>query len=151
MGLPTVTDVDLYYSVEENGCWKFTGNVHPTTGYGRISVKGKWHSAPRVFFNQFKGKFDENLQVCHTCDNRECVNPDHLFLGTNLDNHRDMWAKKRGKVPSPKRGETSPVSKLSDDEREDIKGLRQNGLTLKEIATLYGVGISTIHRIVKDK
>jgi hypothetical protein len=75
--------------IAPNGCWEWTGYVAPN-GYGQIGSK-KVH---RVSFEVFKGPITKP-EVCHTCDNRKCFNPEHLFNGTKSDNQRDSVNKKR--------------------------------------------------------
>lgn len=86
------------YKKDKSGCWLWTGSVSPT-GYGRIAFKGTQHQAHRISYQLFKGDFDKSLFVCHTCDVRNCVNPKHLFLGTNKDNMMDMVKKGRNRNP----------------------------------------------------
>jgi hypothetical protein len=76
-------------------CWIWTAATS-TFGHGRFRVNRKSYSPHRLSYELFYGDFDQSLLVCHTCDNPRCVNPDHLFLGTYLDNNRDMFAKGRG-------------------------------------------------------
>lgn len=76
-------------------------------GYARTHWKGQdGVLVHRIAYEQFYGPFDPSLKVCHTCDTPRCSNPPHLFLGTQKDNLRDMWAKgrarPRGKTTSPR-------------------------------------------------
>lgn len=91
-------------SVSE-GCWLWTGGKDPK-GYGRTL---RFHLAHRVSWELFVGPIPKGLCVLHECDNPPCVRPDHLFLGTNLDNVKDMVAKGR-----QARGEANGRAKLTD-------------------------------------
>lgn len=81
-------------------CWEWCGNKHDF-GYGMLGLKinGKWKSegAHRISWRIHKGQIPEGLNVLHSCDNPECTNPNHLFLGTQLDNLQDMLNKGRAK------------------------------------------------------
>ena len=95
-------------------CWEW-GIIDPN-GYGTISAgsSGRGHYirkyAHRMSYETHKGPIPEGLNVCHHCDNRKCVNPDHLFVGTDLDNHTDKVRKGR-----QSRGERHGGSKLTED------------------------------------
>lgn len=79
---------------QPGGCWLYRGYVHPL-GYVPVLLNGQKWLGHRLFFTWYKGPIPEGMLVCHTCDIRHCVNPDHLFLGTYLDNNRDKSAKGR--------------------------------------------------------
>lgn len=90
--------MDRVIPVTESGCWLWTGCCD-RDGYGTLSHysdgKRKRYRAHRASYFAFKGHVPDDLFVCHKCDVPGCVNPDHLFLGTALDNTRDMIEKGR--------------------------------------------------------
>lgn len=79
----------------ETGCWEWQGYKHPK-GYGEMAYRCKAWRLNRLSYFLHKGPIPEGLFVCHSCDVRHCVNPDHLWLGTNNDNVQDMRRKRRG-------------------------------------------------------
>lgn len=82
-----------------NGCWEWTGHVSPT-GYGKTSWRNRGWTVTRLLYCATVGEFDPALDICHTCDNPPCVNPDHLWLGTRSDNIQDSKAKGRHALAS---------------------------------------------------
>lgn len=87
----------------EGGCWEWQGaRSHSGTGYGQVRVGLKILSAHRVAWELATGRpIPTGLFICHSCDNRSCINPSHLFLGTRSDNMKDAYAKGRIAMPSP--------------------------------------------------
>ena len=77
-----------------NDCWEWQASFH-TTGYGQIRFNHKKWTAHRVSWILINGEIPDALCVLHKCDNRKCVNPKHLFLGTNYDNMKDKTNKGR--------------------------------------------------------
>jgi len=83
---------NIYYGID--GCWHWIGNFGKKD-YGQITKGNTTLRAHRVSYEFYKGPITDGLHVLHTCDNPSCVNPDHLFLGTNRDNVNDRIAKGR--------------------------------------------------------
>lgn len=80
----------------ETACWEYQGYIHPK-GYGILSYRGKAWRTHRLSYFLNRGPIPEGMVICHTCDNRKCCNPLHLFLGTFDINNKDMAAKSRCK------------------------------------------------------
>lgn len=91
------------WTVTESGCWEYNGYQHPL-GYGFVYSGGQTWQAHRAAYTAWVGPIADGLFVCHSCDNRICINPEHLWLGTNQDNMDDM--KKKGRA---RNGETGPI------------------------------------------
>jgi len=128
----------------ENSCWEWTGRIS-VAGYGIVRVNGYPEFAHRYSYSLFVGKITGELFVCHHCDNRKCVNPEHLFLGTHQDNMDDMVAKGRHTGLSYHR-------RPSKDEEELIKDMYiPRKVTQADIAELFGVSISSVSRLVGTK
>ena len=81
------------------GCWHFTG-APGKDGYGKLKIKGRTVRAHRAYYTEYVGPIPDGLWVLHRCDNPMCVNPEHLYVGTQLDNEHDKDARGR-RPPSP--------------------------------------------------
>lgn len=104
MSIPRKTEEEFYLARvirRDDGCWSWTGRKDGF-GYGLVQLgRGEARTgAHRVSWRVHRGQIPDGLQVLHQCDNPECTRPDHLFLGTALDNMRDASAKGRLSVPS---------------------------------------------------
>lgn len=122
-------------------CWLWQGYCI-ADGYGSMSVGPKPTAAHRYSFELHKGPVPDGLFVCHSCDVRNCVNPDHLWLGTLSDNNRDMALK--GRAAS---GSVNANSKLTERDVITIRLLMSEGLSNGAIGKRYGVSKSTIWSI----
>lgn len=89
------------YKIDENNCWNFIGALR--AGYGVLKINKKLISTHRLSYELFIGEIPDNKNVCHKCDNRQCVNPNHLFLGTQSDNMKDCFKKGRMVLPRTSR------------------------------------------------
>jgi len=123
-----------------SGCWEFQGHTNEC-GYGLLWLDGKARRAHRISYKIYKGRIGRGLVVCHSCDNPLCVNPDHLFLGTRLDNNRDAALKKRHAF-----GEKNGMTNLTEEIARAIK-YAEGSQT--EIAKEFGVSRPTVNRIKK--
>ena len=134
--------------IASNECWEWIGGIN-NVGYGQLTIDGKTDVAHRISFRVFKGKDPGKLYVCHKCDNRKCINPDHLFLGTALDNILDAQKKGRlNRIPWG-RGTDMPNSVLNDDIVDKMRAAYDNGETAKSIAGRYGFNLSTVKGAVQ--
>lgn len=129
-------------------CWNWNASLRNESGYGQINFMGKMQGAHRVSYMLFKGEIPNGLCVLHKCDNPLCVNPYHLFLGTNKDNVADRERKGRGNQPH---GSMSGNAKLKESDIPEIFALRLSGLTQQEIADNYGVAQCTISDVLHGK
>lgn len=130
------------------GCWLFTASLN-RLGYGQFGISGKVHKAHRVAWRIFQGEIPAGMSVLHKCDVRNCVNPDHLFLGTQLDNMRDCKAKGRLVLPAPRHGEQNHMSKLTQEQVTEMREhKKKTGHGCKLIAKTYGVSAMTVYRAV---
>lgn len=145
--------MDLSYYVENyvrktESCWLWVG-LKNRGGYGVGMRKGKHFLAHRLFYALTTEKIPHGMCVLHKCDVRNCVNPDHLFIGTYADNNKDRSKKGRNGYV---KGGKHPRAILSDEKVIEMRKLRNiDGLKFREIAELFGVHLTTAVYAVKGK
>lgn len=149
---------------DKDSCWEWQGSINPKSGYGQLS---SWENgkrilltAHRVSFRAFNGPIPSGLCVCHTCDNRKCFNPHHLFLGSVKDNSVDMVKKGRWyggertvhwTSTSPEKiplGEKHHAAKLTES---DVRYIRESSETLQALSEKFAVSKTTLSLIKRMK
>lgn len=123
----------------ESGCHEWQSTLH-RDGYGKFWFEGKQIQAHRMAYKLFVGNIEDKW-VLHKCDNRKCVNPEHLFLGTSQDNISDMDMK----------GRRGTKAKLTEAQAQEIKNLLSERYSQEYVATLYGIDQTTVSRIKLGK
>ena len=126
------------------GCWLWTACTTPA-GYGQIRVNGKSTQAHRIAWELANGPIPPGLDVLHHCDNPPCVNPKHLFLGTDVENQQDCVEKGRH---NPNCGEDRPNAKLSIIAVQEI---RESKLSAYKLATKFSVSRSAIRAVLDGR
>lgn len=125
---------------DPDGCWRWTA-ARASGGYGHFKPEGvgpgaAMEKAHRAAYRLFRGEVPAHLIACHTCDNRACVNPRHLFLGTNDDNMADRQAKGRQAI-----GERIGCARLT---AADVIAIRSTDEPIWKVAKHLGVGEATV-------
>lgn len=130
------------------GCWLWSGTLLSATGYGQLQIAGKAISAHRLSYKLFRGALPVGSVVCHKCDVRACVNPDHLFVGSPADNVADMWAKGRARPPT---GDDHGGAKITAADVPRILARLLIGHSCAQVAADYGVTDCAINAIRRGK
>lgn len=132
----------------DDECWPWLG-CRNKLGYGSFGIHSRRTMlAHRVAYEISNGKIPPGVLVCHKCDNPYCVNPKHLFAGSNADNVADCISK--GRKPSQP-GATNPNAKLSSDQINEIRKLYVDGCKIIPLAKQFGVSKSQIWNIVSGR
>lgn len=135
--------------VTESGCWQWTAGKH---GVGYACVPAAIHKSRyghRAMYEAVVSNIPQGMYVLHSCDNRLCINPEHLFVGSHIDNVKDMHSKNRhrgGSMPNEK----NPSCKFSDETIREIKSLRGK-LSLRKITNTYGISETQLLRVYRGE
>lgn len=137
-----------------DGCWQWRGGVRGHMGYGAIRVGTRKIATHRYSWSLHFGDIPDGLAVLHSCDNPKCVRPDHLFLGTDMDNARDRDTKGRR---TPLRGaehgrsvvtEEQATALMADYLAAPVIGNRKQFGTRRRLAEKYGITEANVQNIV---
>jgi hypothetical protein len=132
--------------IDQNGCWIWAKSTW--NGYGKTILSGKVMQAHRASWKTFVGNIPIGVQVNHKCHVRDCINPDHLYLGDQKQNMRDMKEAGRQKIL---KGSEVGNSKLQDKDILRIREISRQGVSAKEISQLFKTCLSNIRQIVACK
>jgi len=138
----------------KDDCWEWlAGRNHKNYGNFYVSIgnsKDKHWIAHRMAWKLTYGEIPKGLHICHHCDNPPCVNPNHLWIGTNKDNILD--ASRKGRLVRKIRGEDHHKSKLTEKEVIEIKHIRkETGLSFIKIGKMFNVHPTTIGYIMRGR
>ena len=135
------------------GCVEWAG-YRQAIGYGIIGTGSRTDGSRRTMLTHRAawevayGPIPDGVMVCHKCDNRACINPEHLFLGNQTDNMRDMIAKGRKRVA---KGETHPKTKIDKALAERIREQHHNGCSQNSIAKEHGISQYIVWRVINHQ
>lgn len=143
---PTVKEKILSnIDIDSNGCWNWKGALQ-AGGYGRVRFRGKYMPLHRASYIIFKGDIPEDKLACHTCDNRKCVNPDHIYVGTYESNNRDTRDRKRC---NPRKGIDHHSAIFDEYKVKVIRFICNNGFSQSSVAKFFNVRPGTISKIIR--
>jgi hypothetical protein len=125
---------------EPDVCWVYRGRQYLRNGYPSVRLDGHGYTAHRLAWFLERGPIDSGLFVCHRCDNRNCVNPNHLFLGTQQENLLDCVAKGR-----------LPRAKLDPVKVREMRRLSAGGANRSVLSQMFGVSRSAVSNAVNGK
>lgn len=133
-------------------CWLWTAAANHL-GYGQIALvpKQRVRATSAAWFLTYGAWPPKGMFLCHRCDVPRCVNPAHLFLGTQRDNMQDAKRKGRMKLPPPSPGITNVNAKLTPERVEELRGAYASGETLSSLSRRFGMARSTLRWAVQGR
>lgn len=141
----TAYNLANYIPVPESGCWLWLGGWD-AYGYGKTGGSTGSQKAHRLFYEAHIGPIDDGLVICHKCDTPACVNPSHLFAGTDGDNMADSIRKGRRGRLACNVGSANRSAILTEN---DVLAIRRSRLGITELAQQYGVRQPTISAVLR--
>jgi hypothetical protein len=151
-------------------CWLWVGGVFRNgMHYGQFQYEGRPHNAHRIAWVLTNGEIPTGVRVLHSCDNPPCVNPRHLFLGSDADNMKDMATKGRGRLQRPfnravgdrhgmhlhpervRRGEAHPRSILTDEVVLEVRRLHREGTKQSDLSRQFGIEKTVLSKVVNRR
>jgi hypothetical protein len=136
----------IEFSVTDNGCFEVTSHIPATNGYFHVINRGVRNLMHRHIYEECFGEITDGLFVLHRCDNKSCINPEHLELGTHEKNVQDAVDRGRYKI-----GSRHPNSKLSEDDVIKIRQMIQDGEQNIVVARMFNVDKDTVSDIKRRK
>lgn len=136
-------------TVPEAGCWLWMGDTGGRRGYGRLRVANRMIRAHRYSWTAFHGEIPPGACVCHKCDTPSCVNPEHLFLGTNAENTADRVRK--GRSRGGRTGANNPYRHpqvLTEEQKQCVIWLALNDCRQRDIAKHFGISHGTVSTVI---
>lgn len=147
--IPLEDRLENRYRVDtRTGCWLWLGDKR--NGYGSVWVNGVRGYAHRAIYELYNGTIPTGMNACHRCDTPACVNPDHIFIGTQRDNIADMAAKGRSRRPPLHHGEAHHFAKLTLEKVDQIRLRYKRGESQYALAREYEVSQTTISQVVRN-
>lgn len=135
-------------TVKTESCWIWTGSKFPR-GYGCISFCNKNRSVHKLSYQIFIGPVSNGLEVCHKCNNKACLNPEHLYLASHKENLNH--ASRDGLIPFGENGSNSKLKQIDVDEIRKIYKKYKKGCGCHFLARKFFVSPSTINRITSGR
>lgn len=130
----------------ESGCWNWVGSL--VGGYGQFRIMGKLFKPHRLAYEWYVGSIPRGILVLHKCDNRRCVNPNHLFLGTYQTNMDDKHAKSRAKYAV---GETHPCARFTAEDILEMRRMGAAGISPLKISIKFAVHKNYVDSILSHR
>jgi DNA-binding CsgD family transcriptional regulator len=153
-----MNEKEIEWTVADNGCWNCISHSPDTNGYPQITRDGKkWKMSRWVVQEQLGISIKSGIVVRHICNNPQCINAEHLTLGTVQDNCIDRL-RRRPKITSlpptrhrisPLRGGNHPSARLTDAQAAEVRALREQGKSYGQIACRFGVPRMLVYNVVR--